>query len=274
MQQATPEEEPNSGHRAVRLLVDTWSTIQIVSQRDSTTRNGGCSSGGVPVYLYAQREQSATTTQNQAETCHERMDKYGDHAVLCEKGPWRVRRHDQVADYMSELLRSSGAITIREFPFLELRCDERDAILDIWATGSAWMGDVVIDVTVRHPCSADLLRAAAETDGACAMDAERDKQKRYPPSAGIRVTTLAAETFGRLGPEAEELLANAAAATVRRNQSRGLPAGRPLQRWRAAISAFVAKSVARTIRSAKQVAPDIAPSQRQPSLPSSAVQPG
>ena len=64
------------------------------------------------------------------------------------------------------------------------------AVLDLWATGSAWMG--VVDVTVRQPCAPTYLDAAACMDGACAAEAETDKQRRYPPANGIIVTRLSA----------------------------------------------------------------------------------
>ena len=67
---------------------------------------------------------------------------------------------------------------------------------------------------------------------------------------GLTVTTFAIETYGRMGTEAETALQEAAAAAKRRNLSRGHPAGRPLQAWRATISATLAKGIVRAIRSA------------------------
>ena len=180
------------------------------------------------------------------------LDSLGEHAVCCEKGPWRVQRHDNIADELRGYMQAAGATAVREFPFPELRGPTgREAVLDIWSSGSAWLGDRVIDVTVRHPCAQDALASAAAADGACAADAEREKQRRYPPSGGISVVTFAVETFGRLGGEAESLLTEAAAAASRRNLSRGHPAGRPLSKWRATLSALVAKAVVRSLRSAQ-----------------------
>ena len=70
--------------------------------------------------------------------------------------------------------------------------------------------------------------------------------------------------FGRMGQEAEALLGELAAATARRNLARCLPPGRHLRRWRARISALIAKAVARAIRSAQAPA---APMRRDPSGP-------
>ena len=79
---------------------------------------------------------------------------------------------------------------------------------------------------------------------------------RYPARDGLRVTTFAVETFGRLGQEAEVVLTELAAAVRRRNLSRGLPAGCPLRRWRARLSGLVARGFARTLRAAARVDPE------------------
>ena len=183
--------------------------------------------------------------------CNADLDPHGDHAVSCEKGPWRVGRHDEIADTLVGYCRGAGASTVREFPFKELQKGAEEAVLDLWATGSAWMADRIIDVTVRHPCAPSYVEEVAATDGACAAEAERSKQRRYPPAGGTVVTTFAVETFGRLRAEAEGLLAEASLAVRRRNLARGHPAGKPLQRWRATLSALIAKAVARAIRSAQ-----------------------
>ena len=97
----------------------------------------------------------------------------------------------------------------------------------------------------RHDAVADMLvREAAKTDGAAAAKGEEDKQVRYPAKGGVRVTTFAVETFGRLGDEAEVVLAELAAVR-RRNLERGLPAGCALWKWRT-----------RTLRAAARVDPE------------------
>ena len=104
------------------------------------------------------------------------------------------------------------------------------------------------------------MKDAARSDGAAAAKGEEDNQVRYLARNGLRVTTFAVETFGRLGQEAEVVLTELAAAVRRRNLSRGLPAGCPLRRWRARISGLVARGFARTLRAAARV-------QRESGLP-------
>eukprot|EP00973_Karenia_brevis_P011114 1504520-Karenia_brevis.AAC.1 len=67
----------------------------------------------------------------------------------------------------------------------------------------------------------------------------------------MAVTTFAVETFGCLGEPAETLLGELAWAAQRRNIGKGHPPGKPLRRWRATLSAILAKSVARALRAAQ-----------------------
>ena len=85
----------------------------------------------------------------------------------------------------------------------------------------------------------------------CCRGAPHRKQTWYLASGGTVVTAFAVETFGRLGMEAGAILADAALAVRRRNVARGHPARRPLQKWRATLSALVAKAVAHSIRAAQ-----------------------
>ena len=198
------------------------------------------------------------------EECGVALDAHGDHAVTCQSGPWGHVRHETLADCMCEICGTTGATAVREMYIEELRSAKSDAVLDVWSTGSYWIRDQLIDVTARHPCAVSYRSKAATTDGAAARIAEDDKQRRYPPSGGVAVTTFAAETFGRLGLEAEALLGELAAATARRNLARCMPPGRHLRRWRARISALIAKAVARAVRSAQAPA---AAMRRDPSGP-------
>ena len=77
--------------------------------------------------------------------------------------------------------------------------------------------------------------------------AEAEKQQRYPPAAGRRVTTFAVETWGRLGAEAEQVLQQLAAAARRRDQQRDRLAVNRIPKWRALIDATNQRSIARRI---------------------------
>ena len=151
---------------------------------------------------------------------------------------------------------------LREYPVPELARAGRDAVLDVVALGSAWTRDAALDVTIRNPCTPGEVAAAATANAACATAAEAHKRRTYPAAQGIEMTPFAVEVFGRLGGEAEAFLTEAAGAASRRSVGQGLPAGRPLQRWRAALSASLAKAVARAIRTAQAPRPHPPASER------------
>ena len=80
--------------------------------------------------------------------------------------------------------------------------------------------------------------------------AEAEKQLRYPPAAGRRVTTFAIETWGRLGSEAEQVLQQLAAAARRRDLQRDRLAINGIPKWRALIDATNQRSIARRLLAA------------------------
>ena len=80
--------------------------------------------------------------------------------------------------------------------------------------------------------------------------AEAEKQLRYPPAAGRRVTTFAIETWGRLGAEAESVLQQLAAAARRRDQQRDRLAINRIPKWRALIDATNQRRIARRLLAA------------------------
>ncbi len=76
-------------------------------------------------------------------------------------------------------------------------------MLDLVAWG-AGMPDVVIEVIVRHPAAATYAEAeAADVPVTCVERAEADKARRYPARGGVSVWPFAAETWGRVGLQAE-----------------------------------------------------------------------
>ena len=127
------------------------------------------------------------------EHCNAELDALGDHAVTCEKGPWRVGWHEVVAETVASACRHAGGTALREMPIPELAM-QTDAVLDIVSEGSAWVSDTITDITVRHPCAGRYMPKAAEEDGYAAAKAEEEKQVAYPPRGGRYVTAFAVET--------------------------------------------------------------------------------
>ncbi len=74
---------------------------------------------------------------------------------------------------------------------------------------SAWVPKLFLDVTVHHdvPGGGDRLARAARTNGAVNLEAEREKESRYPAArAPYKVVPLALETYGRHGQQAPKYL--------------------------------------------------------------------
>jgi hypothetical protein len=108
-------------------------------------------------------------------------------------------------------------------------------------------------VTIRHPMASAYQPAASRKDCAAAEQAEQHKLERYPPSGGREVVPFAMETWGQLGPQAEDLLQRLAAEATLHHRRRGheVTAGSFLRRWRATLDAILHKSVAMSLTSAR-----------------------
>ena len=65
-----------------------------------------------------------------------------------------------------------------------------DAWLDIWAFGGLQVPELILDMTVRHPVVARYQPGASQRAGVAAAIAEDDKQARYPPAQGKKVTAF------------------------------------------------------------------------------------
>ena len=185
--------------------------------------------------------------------CEEALGVHADHAVICPCGPLRIQRHDAYADTLSECIAETGAHVRREAWVGELATEQSEAILDIWAFGSADVEDLLLDVTIRHPVAAAYQPQASQEAGHAAATAAKQKLVRYPAAGGRSVTPFAVETWGRLDYGAELVLESLAAAAARHAALRGQapPPGGCLKRWRAALDAVVQRGVAMAVLSAR-----------------------
>lgn len=188
-----------------------------------------------------------------SEECGVALDCFGDHAASCSYGPLRIKRHDDVADCLSELILETGAHVRREAYVREFSSISQEAWLDIWTFAGLRIQDLLVDVTVRHPMASAYQPGAADADGVAAVAGEGDKAERYPSSGGRRVVPFAMETWGRLGPAAEALLESLAAEATRQSLRRGqaTTASAYLRRWRATLDAALQKAMAAALSSAR-----------------------
>ena len=132
--------------------------------------------------------------------CGEALDIFGDHAATCSFGPLRIKRHDNIADGLSDIIAETGAHVRREAYVQAFCTPAHEAWLDVWAFARLRVQDLLVDVTVRHPMSSAYQPAAASTDGVAAEEAEAQKVKRYPPAAGRVVTPFRNGDMGSAWP--------------------------------------------------------------------------
>ena len=182
--------------------------------------------------------------------CGEPLDRFGDHAAGCNVGPWRNFRHSSLCDTWSDIFDELGAYVRREALVPEM-CTSVDAVLDIWAFGITELPDLLADVTVRHPTTDLFMPTASEITGYAAGRGEAAKASRYPPAGGRVVLALAHETYGRLGPAAEDLLLRCVAVAARKAHREGRgPDRNLLKTWRARLDASLVRGLATQLHQA------------------------
>ena len=183
--------------------------------------------------------------------CGEALDDGGDHAVECSIGPLRNFRHNDIADIYVDIFEEIGAVARREVFVPEFSTAGVEAWLDVWAHGVPEVPDALLDITVRHPRADRYQPAAARVAGHAAAQAEREKFVTYPPAGGRSIIAVAHETWGRLGEQAEQLLAACNAAATRQAYRRGRLPGNSLRRWRAQLDAALHRGIASQLVSAR-----------------------
>ena len=175
--------------------------------------------------------------------CEELLGPHADHGMVCPCGPLTKACHDSLADTYASFIEETGAKARREAYILELTTPASEAWMDVWGMGSAEIWDLLLDVTVRHPAAERYQPRAAEEPGAACLEASKEKHERYPSRGGRAITPVCAETWGRWGPEAEDVLARLSAAASRRDHLRGASQTGRMQRWRARLDAVLQRGV-------------------------------
>jgi hypothetical protein len=143
------------------------------------------------------------TTQENEQCTHE-LDVLGDHACTCPAGPFRTLKHDDVSDIICGFIEEAGGLARRDAYVPEL-CSSILQRVDVTGAGTD-IGDVILDVTVRHPCAARYQPHAARTTGHTLTKAEQEKEVTYPAAGGRSCTAFALETWGRISLAAEDIL--------------------------------------------------------------------
>ena len=197
---------------------------------------------GTPCQLRSRSATNFIDDADQANTvCGQCLDNHLDHALCCNKGGGFYRVHGSVARALTSIAREADCIVYTEEVVPELLqgtpgTDEAvEARLDlhIWAHPphpAEWW----VDVTHHHPW-ASRYRTTIEP-GRAAKDAEKQKHDRYGPgSGGVCVTPAAIESWGRLGPSFESLLAQLQTRWARTKQADASATAATGRRWYAEI---------------------------------------
>ena len=125
-----------------------------------------------------------------------------------------------------------------------------EARLDLEAVDLAEGQRRHFDCTLRNPTAKTYLKSgrnAGSVDGYACLQAAIDKNRRYPPRSGLAVETCAAETYGRLGQEFVDILADLDCRASREARARNLPTSQFFSNWLDTLSAGIARGGARTI---------------------------
>jgi hypothetical protein len=184
-------------------------------------------------------------------SCGSCGDRAGRHAVSCPHGPLVNLRHRRVGEAWTHVFQEAGAVVRSEVYMADMRTSAgTDAVLDLLTLGPESLDQLWMDVTVRHPLDVRYLARAAAADGACNLQAERDKTLKYPARGGWSVSPLAHETFGRLGDTAESILLMADVAAKRADALAGRASSSRCRRWRALLDAAVHVGVAHQLLAA------------------------
>ena len=139
--------------------------------------------------------------------------------------------------------RAAGLHSVVEQVIPELAtADRAEPRVDVDAWGHPAAPRTLLDVTVCAPFADRYAKCESAT-----ASAEARKDTEYPAQAGLRVTGVAVDLFGRLGPGLSALLEQWADLARQRDLLRGRPSRRWLHTWRSQISCAVAKGVARLL---------------------------
>ena len=192
----------------------------------------------------------------ETEVCGAVMDIFGDHCLTCNIGPFRFARHAAINSIISEAGRDAGYAVLEEQVVPELcqsslqedgSINVNEARLDIEMFLHPTAPDRLLDGTVRHPAAAAHLEAAAVTAGVAAARGTADKARRYPPRNGKVVICCAAETWGYISEDFDNLLAELAVLAARRQRNRGVRPTKWRSRWRTQISIRLCMAAAAAI---------------------------
>ena len=187
--------------------------------------------------------QHRSATKNK--TCPQVSDPLGRHALLCKLGGGLTSTHNAICTILLQAARAAGYTALKEQVVAELAtADRKEPRVDVDAWGVVAEPRVLLDVTVTCPF------AQRYEDKSATISGEARKDKEYPCRAGLAVTGVAVDVYGKHGPAMGDFLMRMADLARQHDLDMGSQPRRWISRWRIRIATELARGCARQVGTA------------------------
>ena len=172
-----------------------------------------------------------TSISKKKDHCEKVTDRFGDYAVICGMGAHIFTRHTALNNVLLQVGRAVGYVALEEQVIPEMLQSQKDskggvrwkeARVDVELFGHPTAPDRLLDGTIRHPVTVNVVKKAATEPGFAAEQGSKDKLKRYPPAHGKSVVGCAIETWGRLGDSIDDVLVDLHGLAQRKQRDKGI----------------------------------------------------
>ena len=212
---------------------------------------------GLPVCIHQRCQHRASRDAGKA--CVHVSDPMGFHALLCKLGGGLTSTHNAICSILLQAARAAGFSALKEQVVAELATAKRkEPRVDVDAWGLVAEPRVLLDVTVTCPFAQRYEDKSAVTCG------EHRKDNEYPSKAGLSVTGVSVDVFGKHGPALSDLLTRFADLARQHEVDMGVQPRRWLHRWRVRISTEIARGCSRQFCTANSATVPVR--QQQPAL--------
>ena len=178
-------------------------------------------------------------------TCPQVSDPWGYHALMCKLGGGLTATHNAICTILMQAARAAGYTALTEQVIAELAtADRKEPRVDVDAWGVVAEPRILLDVTVTCPFAQRYEAKDAAASG------EARKNREYPSRAGLSVTGVAVDVFGKHGPALGDLLMRLGDLARQHDLDRGNQPRRWIHRWRVRIAVELARGCARQISTA------------------------
>ena len=153
-------------------------------------------------------------------SCHQLIDRFGDHLIGCSHGPLRIRRHNALYDIIYYALLEDSADVRRE---QGVSGESASRPGDVFHPDFHNGRPTYFDISVRSAVHSGVISHSASASGFAALKGEMEKDARHKnlvEAAGGVFFPLVVDNFGVWTPSSIEVLRSIARSSTVRN---GLP---------------------------------------------------